>query len=243
MRLCSRHTKSTMYLPVGNCLRNLQFIIRRSRSFDQSSRSASVDCLLICLALDICGITLTAGHTCLAARFSLPPVSPRGGVTLTPCIKYGAGSRSSPDEEGESPSPSTLSLRERGLSTGEGEGAGESPSPRIKYGAGSRSSPGEEGGVTLSPAQPSPLGRGGRTMGHSCLAARFAYLMSAREGESPSLPVSSTGQAPGDGSHPHLNPLPEGEGVGTARERGPGSHPHPNPLPEGEGVGAEGETG
>ena len=31
-------------------------------------------------------------------------------------------------------------------------------------------------------------------MGHSCLAARFAYLMSAREGESPSLPYQVRGR-------------------------------------------------
>ena len=154
-------------------------------------------------------------------------VSPRGGVTLTPCIKYGAGSRSSPERgggvtltpvsstgqaldpfrarRGSHPHPNPLPEGE-GVKHVEGEGAGESPSPRIKYGAGSRSSPGEEG---ESPsAQPSPsLMERGQEMGHSCLAAHFA-LMSAREGESPSLPVSSTGQAPGDGSHPHLNPLP-----------------------------------
>ena len=117
-----------MYLPVGNCLRNLQFIIRRSRSFDQSTRSASVDCLLMCLALDICGITLTAGHSYLAAHFTylcqpargsrphpvsstgqaLDPLTARRGSHPHPRIKYGAGSRSFPGEERESPSPPYL---------------------------------------------------------------------------------------------------------------------------------------
>ena len=110
-----------MYLPVGNCLRNLQFIIRRSRSFDQSTRSASVDCLLICLALDICDITLTPVSWYGAGSNPLPEgegacwlvlmlvctllptlVSPsRGEVfTLTPVSWYGAGSNPHPEGEG-----------------------------------------------------------------------------------------------------------------------------------------------
>ena len=67
----------------------------------------------------------------------------------------------------------------------------ESPSPRIKYGAGS------SGGLRAG----SGLCRRGRGR------------------------VTLT-----------LDPLPEGEGVSTASKRGPGSHPHLNPLPEGEEV-------
>ena len=51
--LLSGQTKSTMYLPIGDCLLNLRPNSLRSRSLDQRSRSASVDCFLSSLALDV----------------------------------------------------------------------------------------------------------------------------------------------------------------------------------------------
>ncbi len=44
--LLSGQTKSTMYLPIGDCLLNLRPNSLRSRSLDQRSRSASVDWFL-----------------------------------------------------------------------------------------------------------------------------------------------------------------------------------------------------
>ena len=66
MSLYSRAT----YLPTGNCSETCS--IRRSRSFDHSSRSASADCSLSFLALEICVI-------CARGEWVLP-------FTLTPTL-------------------------------------------------------------------------------------------------------------------------------------------------------------
>ena len=51
-RLCSLHTKSTMYLPIGYWRLNFRPISLRWRSLDHRRRSASVDFFLNFLALD-----------------------------------------------------------------------------------------------------------------------------------------------------------------------------------------------